>query len=460
MSRVPGRLGLVMALGAACGGARTYAYADEGAAPMLRTALLDQVWRELATNDPFFDPAAPETRRIYAEHAAKLRETGDPTERIREVVRAISRFQDGHLALTTRWFLPDRPAPPLPLAGGEPLFRPRIGFERFHRHYYVWFAGVAAADGESGERDGAPGQRLLCRVVEIDGALVPFGGAWHMLNGPKDTPVTLLLERPDGTRFTASYMRTSPVVPPRFFAPTTQQVVVDEQTGERRVEEREVVIEARRLPDNLGYIRIEHLVKTQVVRDFNAALGTLMDTDGLILDLRDTGGGYPWIMLPIAGRFYDRYTPVARFSCRTPVMRELLRMIGPVGVIPWRPVYRKPLVVLVNDRTASMAEGLSFSLGDTGRAVLIGRPTMGLNAAIRNKTLANGLVLRHSWVRTDRLGRGHYQGVGVEPHERVELGVADVQRLGLRRAIAQERELQLERAVQRLRELAKAGGGP
>ncbi|HMQ16229.1 MAG TPA: S41 family peptidase, partial [Phycisphaerae bacterium] len=108
----------------------------------------------------------------------------------------------------------------------------------------------------------------------------------------------------------------------------------------------------------------------------------------------------------------------------------------------------------------SMAEGLSFSLRDTGRAVLIGRPTMGLNAAIRNRTLSNGLVLRHSWVRTDRLGRGHYQGVGVEPHERVELGVADVQRLGLQRAIAQERELQLERAVQRLRALtAKAGGG-
>lgn len=458
MSRVPGRLGLVMTLGAACGGAITYA--DDGAALMLRTALLDQVWRELAANDPFFDPSAPQTQQIYAEHAAKLRETADPTERIREIVRAISRFQDGHLALTTRWFLPDKPAPPLPLAGGEPLFRPRIGFERFHRHYYIWFDGAAAPRTADRESDGAPRDRLFCRVVEIDGALVPFGGAWHMLNGPKDTPVTLLLERPDGTRFSAEYVRRQPVVPPRFFAPTTQQVIVDEKTGEQRVEEAEVVIESRRLPDNLGYIRIEHLVTTQVVRDFNAALSSLMDTDGLILDLRDTGGGYPWIMLPIAGRFYDRYAPVARFSCRTPVMRELLRMVGPVGVIPWRPTYRKPLVVLINDRTASMAEGLSFSLGDTGRAVLIGRPTMGLNAAIRNRTLSNGLVLRHSWVRTDRLGRGHYQGVGVEPHERVELGVADVQRLGLQRAIAQERELQLERAVQRLRALtAKAGGG-
>lgn len=418
------------------------------AAQTARTRVLDAIWRELTENDPFFDANAPATRAIYEEHAARLRGIADPVEQLREVVRATSRIPDGHLHLTTRFFLPDRPAPPLPLAGDEPLYRPDIGFERFHRHYYLWVEPEGSAPASS-----RPANRHFCRVITVDGAYVPYGSAWNMLNGPLDTRVELLLERANGTRFTASYARTVAVETPLFFAPTTQQVVIDPNTGEERLEEREITIESRRLPDNIGYIRVAHLVKMQVVRDFNAALRELMGTDGLVLDLRSTGGGYPWVMLPIAGRFYDRYTPVARFACRTRGLRELLSFIGPVGVPAWRPTYTKPLVVLTNDRTASMAEGLAFALGDTGRAVLMGRPTMGLNAAIRNTRLPDGLVLWHSWVRTDRLGRRpNYQGTGVEPHERVELTAADVERLGLREAIREEKRLQLERAVERVRE--------
>lgn len=439
---------------------------EHAADPTARTRVLDAIWRELARNDPFFDADAPATRAIFDQHRDRLLRLSEPAERLREIVRAISRISDGHLHLTTRFFLPDRPPPPLPLAGAAPLYRPAIGFERFHRDYYLW---VAPPPGDSRSEaspaaalpHAAPGaatpETQFCRIVAIDGAAVPFGGSWNLLNGPLDTSVEILLERANGQRFTASFPRTVPVVPPRFFAPTTQQVVVDPDTGEQQLVEHEIVIEARRLPDNLGYIRIEHLVKVQVVRDFNAALNRLMDTDGLVLDLRDTGGGYPWVMLPIAGRFYQRYTPVARFSCRTAGLRELLSVIGPLGVPAWRPTYSNPIVVLTADRTASMAEGLAFALGDTGRAVLMGRPTMGLNAAIRNTALPDGLVLWHSWVRTDRLGRRpNYQGVGVEPHLRVELTAADVERLGLTRAIREERELQFDSAVAKLKELVAA----
>src|SRR5207249_2358995 len=109
----------------------------------------------------------------------------------------------------------------------------------------------------------------------------------------------------------------------------------------------------------------------------------------------------------------------------------LVRAVGTVGIAPVGKTYTRPLVVLINDGTASMAEGMSFSLGDTGRALLVGRPTMGLNAAIRNVTLSNGLVLWHSWIRVNRLSGQHYQGIGVEPKERVELTDDEVQRAGV-----------------------------
>ena len=132
----------------------------------------------------------------------------------------------------------------------------------------------------------------------------------------------------------------------------------------------------------LGYIRIQHLVTMQVVDDFNLALDGLMETDGLILDLRNTGGGYPWVMVPIIGRFFDKPQKVCSFDGRSPAIGTLVRSVGKIGIAPAGKTYDKPLVVLINDHTASMSEGLSFCLGDTGRGLLMGRPTMGLRLSV------------------------------------------------------------------------------
>lgn len=418
-----------------------------------RCALFDEIWKELSTHDAFFDPAAADTKKLHDEYRERIAKIDDENERLREVVRVISRLGDGHTHISTRWFLPDKPPPPLPLAGKEPLYRPSLSWQKFHRDYYIRYA----IPDETGA-DGKPLSQF-CRIAEIDGALISHGSGWELLNGAKDTDVTVKLERPDGRTLDAAFQRTKEVNPPKHFAPTTQ-IVEKKPDGTEKKKEVEVVVKSRRLEGNIGFIHIEHLVTTQVVTDFNAALDALMDTDGMILDLRDTHGGYPWIALPIAGRFFDSTHKVCSFDGRSPLIAATLRGVsatmGPVGT-----TYTKPLIVLANDGTGSMSEGLTFSLSDTGRALFIGRPTMGLNAAIRNTTLKNGMVLWHSWVRVNRLDGAHYQGVGVQPQELVEVPVAEAMEIGIDKAIAKERQLQLDRALQRVRErIAAAAPGP
>lgn len=415
-----------------------------------RAALLDEIWRELTIHDAFFDPSAAGIRELYETTRAALLECADDLERLRIVIRALSRLGDGHLRLTTRWFLPDKPPPPIDLGGGEPMYRPAVGFAKFRRDYFVRVP--VDADGRAEKKDGTSGVQEYCRVLAIDGGAVSHGSGWTLLNGPKDSLVEIVAERPDGREITLHRARTEPVNPPRHFAPTTQ-VVTTRPDGTKRTREREVVVEHRRLEDNFGYIRVVHLVTTQVVSDFNAALDTLMDTDGLILDLRGNHGGYPWIMMPIAGRFFRDYQRVCSFDGRSPSIGALVRSVGRVGVPPVGRTYDQPLVVLIDDSTASMSEGLAFTLGDCGRAVLLGRPTMGLNAAIRNTTLKNGLVLWHSWIRVNRLHGGHYQGVGVQPHELVQLDEDAWRKLGISAAIKAESELQLKAAIEKLRSL-------
>ncbi|MGE0481321.1 MAG: S41 family peptidase [Phycisphaerae bacterium] len=413
-----------------------------------RTVLLDEIWRELSTHDPFFDPADAALRQRFEDARTALRALDDENERLREIVRFLGTFEDGHLHLTTRWFLPDKPAPPLPLAGDAALHRPAPRWTQLRRDYFVRTpdellpADARRVPGASPE---------YARIVAIDGAPPGFGG-WSLLNGPKDTIVELLLERPSGERVRWPLKRTEPVVPPKHFAPTTQRVVVDRDTGETKQKETEIVVEWRCLDDGVGYLRVAHLVTTQVIADFHAALDQLLDTDGLILDLRNTHGGYPWIMMPLAGRFYDSYQKVCSFSGRSPLISGVVRSVGQVGIPPVGKPYRGTLVVLINGNTASMSEGLAFSLGDTGRAVLVGQPTRGLGAAIRNTTLSNGLVLWHSWIQVNRLDGTQYQNVGVEPHVLVQLSDDEVQRLGPREAARVERRMQLDRALEVLRE--------
>jgi len=429
-----------------------------------RTAIFDEIWTELAKHDAFFDPQSPENRQLRKEVRQRLAAMDDPMDRRREIVRVLSGMRDGHLHLTSRWFLPDKPPPPLPLSNGDEMYRPGVGLWSFHRDYYVAAPKPAPQGGTNGRGTNGkgPSPTELCRITRIDGALAEFGG-WTLLNGAKDTPVTIEIERPDGKPDSLRLTRSVPVNPRRHFSPTTQRAITTtapDKPPSTKVETVEVVVEHRRLKDNVGYIRIDHLTTQQVIKDFDAALDDLMDTDGLILDLRDTGGGYPWIMAPIFGRFIDKAQRLCSFDGRSPLIGTMLRVYGKVGLAPRGKTYAKPLVVLINDNTASMSEGLAFCLRDTDRATLIGRPTRGLGAAIRNTTLSDGTVLWHSWIRVKRLDGTSYQGVGVEPNERVELSPNEVRELGISKALRTERQRQMERAVTRIKTLISAAANP
>ncbi|MFN8276166.1 MAG: S41 family peptidase [Chitinophagales bacterium] len=90
---------------------------------------------------------------------------------------------------------------------------------------------------------------------------------------------------------------------------------------------------------------------------------------GLILDLRDNGGGYISEAVYLAGLFLDK----------GPVAMEIRRNEKPViysdpnqGTF-----YDKPMVVLVNENTASASELLAGALQDYNRAVIFGSRTFG-----------------------------------------------------------------------------------
>lgn len=126
------------------------------------------------------------------------------------------------------------------------------------------------------------------------------------------------------------------------------------------------------LPDSVGYIALDQFSES-AARDVKQAVTDMVATPGLkgiVLDLRDNGGGLLESAVQIAGLFVPKGTEILRTRGRQVEERIYKTTQRPVAP-------EVPLVVLVNGHTASSSEIVSGALQDLDRAVIMGERTFG-----------------------------------------------------------------------------------
>ncbi|MBC7104419.1 MAG: PDZ domain-containing protein, partial [Firmicutes bacterium] len=126
---------------------------------------------------------------------------------------------------------------------------------------------------------------------------------------------------------------------------------------------------------------------------------------GIILDLRDNPGGELYAAVEVAGYFVPP-GPVVHVEYRTG-RNETLRASGRY--------LRLPLVVLVNQGTASAAEILAAAIKDRGTGVLVGTRTYGKGVVQSVFELENGAGLKLTTARYLTPSRQDIDRKGVEP---------------------------------------------
>ena len=187
--------------------------------------------------------------------------------------------------------------------------------------------------------------------------------------------------------------------------------------------ERQIV--SRRLPSGLGYLRVPTL-GTDLVAEFDAALDELMDTPGLILDLRGNGGGNSAYADQMAGRFLGEPFVYGRDYYGSPMSTRGWREWMPFSVTPRAPIYTGPVVVIIETNNMSSAEQFLASLVDSGRVETVGQRTGGASANPVRFSLPGGRAARFSTANFRRNDGTPIEGMGFTPDVEVAWTAADL----------------------------------
>ncbi len=175
--------------------------------------------------------------------------------------------------------------------------------------------------------------------------------------------------------------------------------------------------EAKVLEDGIGYIRLVEFSEN-TSQDMNAALENLSkaNMNALILDLRNNPGGLLDSAVRVSEKFLEKGKLVVYTKGRKP--SQNLEFISRSN----RPILNIPMVVLVNEGSASGSEIVAGALQDYKRAIIVGTKSFGKGSVQTVLPLSDGSALRLTTSKYfTPLGK-EIHGKGVIPDIEVEAG--------------------------------------
>ena len=169
-------------------------------------------------------------------------------------------------------------------------------------------------------------------------------------------------------------------------------------------------VEHEMLEGEIGYIRISSFIES-TAEDFKSALEDIEDKDakGLVLDLRDNGGGLVDSCVDIADEFLDEGV-VVYVEDRNKEKTEYDSDDGKTEL---------KTVVLVNENSASASEILAAALQDNG-IELVGKTTFGKGVIQSTAELDDGSALKLTIMQYFSPKGNAINKKGVEPDYQVE----------------------------------------
>jgi C-terminal processing protease CtpA/Prc len=216
------------------------------------------------------------------------------------------------------------------------------------------------------------------------------------------------------------------------------------------------VVEAKRLPGNVGLLDLDSFVDPELGGDaVAAAMGLLSRTAALIIDLRWNTGGDGRMVAFLASWFFagepvhldDVYFRPENFTLQT----------WTLPYVPGAKYLDREVWLLTSGKTHSAAEGFAFALQELGRAKVVGETTRGGAHPVRRFRIDDHFGVQVPIARAINPRTGtNWEGVGVKPDIEVPMDAAlrtahlAALRSMLEGGASEARAADIRRAVERL----------
>ena len=213
--------------------------------------------------------------------------------------------------------------------------------------------------------EGSPAQKAGLQsgdiIVSVDGqAITSVTDAVSRIRGPAGTSVTLTILESSGTTRTVTLVRAEITI---------------------------VSVTWNMLPGtSIAHLRIASF-SSNATGELDAALAAIKSqgATGIIFDLRDNPGGLLDQAVGVTSRFINKGNVIQE--------KDINGKITSIPVVTGVPVTDLPMVILVNEGTASAAEIVVGALGDAGRAKSVGETTFGTGTVLTQFPLSDGSAL-------------------------------------------------------------------
>ncbi len=219
---------------------------------------------------------------------------------------------------------------------------------------------IAPIHGTPAQRAGLKAGDIILQIDEFTTANLTLDQAVAKIRGPKNTPVKLLILRGESDPFIIEIIR--------------DQITIPALSWEMR--------------NNIAYLQLFNFSQRSDQEFEKAAKDMLaQNPSGLILDLRNNPGGYLDRAVDIAGWFLPRETVVVieedKDKNRTELRSEGNGRLKDI-----------PLVILINEGSASASEILAGALSENMNVPVIGQKSFGKGSVQSLESLPDGSAVK------------------------------------------------------------------
>ncbi len=287
--------------------------------------------------------------------------------------------------------------------------------------------------------DGTPaaeaGIEIRAEITEINGVAIDDAiSARQGLNPPYSSPVVRRLDQVrEVTRFDVGDEVSVTFMNPGETEAQTATMTAIEESGSRLFTRNYVYgvgqppnlpVQFRFLESGYGYVQINSFFENEVLTiqiwETFLSLANQFGVPGIIIDMRQNGGGSGFLAEQMAGYFFteDQVTGyTAYYDPDTDEFVTDLERPDRMYAAPAPLRYLSPVVVLVGPSCASACEFFSYNMTLDDRAEIVGMyPSAGLGGSIQDFYMPDGISIRMTIGRAvDSEENIHLEGIGAVP---------------------------------------------